>query len=152
MQDWSRKAGRFSLIGVAVCIAAVSLWTPLASNAIAARWFTWPNTLYLTPLPILTVCAAAYAWRTLEKGGELQPFLAAVALFALSFLGVAISLWPMIVPGSYTLWQAASPESTQVFLLAGTLVLLPVVLFYTAWSYWVFRGKVRGGSGYHGGF
>jgi cytochrome d ubiquinol oxidase subunit II len=71
-----------------------------------------------------------------------MPFLAAVLLFALSFLGITISLWPMIVPGHYTLWQAASPESTQAFLLIGTLGLLPLVLFYTAWSYWIFRGKV----------
>lgn len=80
---------------------------------------------------------------------DLQPFLASVLLFLLSFLGVAISLFPMIVPGHYTLWEAASPESTQAFLLVGTLVLLPVVLFYTGWSYWIFRGKVRGDLGYH---
>jgi len=62
--------------------------------------------------------------------------------------GVAISLWPMIVPGHFTLWEAASPESTQAFLLVGTLVLLPVILFYTGWSYWVFRGKVQQGEGH----
>ena len=69
--------------------------------------------------------------------------------FALALVGIAISLWPMIVPFHYTLWQAASSESTQAFLLIGTLFLLPIILMYTAWSYWVFRGKVRGDVGYH---
>jgi cytochrome d ubiquinol oxidase subunit II len=150
LQAWSRRAGRICLLGVAVCIALVSVWTPLASGAIAHRWFAWPNIAFLAPLPVATLGVGFYAWRALGRDGDLQPFLASVALFALSFLGVAISLWPMIVPGRYTLWQAASPPSTQAFLLVGTLVLLPVVLFYTAWSYWVFRGKVRQGTGYHG--
>jgi cytochrome d ubiquinol oxidase subunit II len=150
LQAWSRRAGRICLLGVAVCIALVSVWTPLASAAIAHRWFAWPNMAFLAPLPLATLAIGVYAWRALGRDGDLQPFLASVALFALSFLGVAISLWPMIVPGRYSLWQAASPPSTQAFLLVGTLVLLPVILFYTAWSYWVFRGKVREGTGYHG--
>jgi cytochrome d ubiquinol oxidase subunit II len=113
------------------------------------RWFGWPNTLILAPLPILSVLLALYTWRSLGRDDELKPFIASIGLFLLSFLGIAVSLWPMIVPGKYTLAEAASPESTQAFLLVGTLFLLPVVLFYTGWSYWVFRGKVRAGTGYH---
>ena len=79
---------------------------------------------------------------------KLTPFLGAIGFFLMSFIGIAISLWPMIVPYHYTLWQAASSASTQAFLLIGTLFLLPVILMYTAWSYWVFRGKVRGDVGY----
>ena len=149
LQAWSRRAGRVCLVGVSCCIAAVSLWTPLASTAIAQRWFGWPNTALLLPLPVASLAIGIYAWRALGRDGDWHAFAASIALFALSFLGVAISLWPMIVPGHFTLWEAASPESTQAFLLVGTLVLLPVVLFYTAWSYWVFRGKVRQGEGYH---
>ena len=149
LQAWSRRTGRICLAGTCLCIAAVSLWTPLASATVAERWFGWPNTALLLPLPLATAAVAFYAWRALGRDGDLQPFLAAVALFLLSFLGVAISLFPMIVPGHYTLWEAASPPSTQAFLLVGTLVLLPVVLFYTGWSYWIFRGKVRGDLGYH---
>ena len=149
LQAWSRRAGRACLAGTCFCIAAVSLWTPLASATIAARWFGWPNTALLLPLPLATAAVALYTWQALGRDGDLQPFLAAVSLFLLSFLGVAISLFPMIVPGHYTLWQAASSESTQAFLLVGTLVLLPVVLLYTGWSYWIFRGKVRGDLGYH---
>jgi cytochrome d ubiquinol oxidase subunit II len=149
LQAWSRRAGQVCLVGVLGSIAFVSLWTPFASAAIAERWLGWPNTLILAPLPIATLVLAAYAWRSIGRDDDLRPFLASIGLFLLSFLGVAISLWPMIVPGHYTLWQAASAESTQTFLLVGTLFLLPVVLFYTAWSYWVFRGKVREGVGYH---
>lgn len=143
LQTWCRRAGRNALIGVLVCIAIVSVWTPTASQAIAHRWFGWPNTMFLLPLPLATMALGYYLWHALGQDGAWQVFLAAVGLFALSFLGVAISLWPMIVPGHYTLWEAASPESTQMFLLVGTLVLLPVILFYTGWSYWIFRGKVR---------
>jgi len=85
----------------------------------------------------------------LRRRHELTPFLGAVALFLMSFVGLAISLWPMIVPYRYTLWQAASSPSTQAFLLIGTLFLLPIILMYTAWSYWVFRGKARATAGYH---
>jgi cytochrome d ubiquinol oxidase subunit II len=149
LQSWARKAGRISLAGVCAAIAGVSLWTPLANPAIMHRWFGWPNTLILAPLPILSVLLALYTWRSLGRDDELKPFIASIGLFLLSFIGIAVSLWPMIVPGKYTLAEAASPESTQAFLLVGTLFLLPVVLFYTAWSYWVFRGKVRAGIGYH---
>jgi len=150
LQAWSRRAGRVCLVAVAVCIAAVSLWTPLASGVIAQRWLAWPNVVLLLPLPIMTVAAGLYAWRALGREGAWQAFAASIVLFALSFLGIAISLWPMIVPGHFTLWQAASPEGTQAFLLVGTLVLLPVILFYTGWSYWVFRGKVQQGESHYG--
>jgi len=149
LQSWARKAGHISLVGVCVAIAIVSIWTPLASPAIMHRWFDWPNRLILAPLPVLTIGLAIYTWRSLGRDDELTPFLASVGLFLLSFLGIAVSLWPMIVPGKYTLMEAASPESTQAFLLVGTLFLLPVVLFYTGWSYWIFRSKVRTGTGYH---
>jgi cytochrome d ubiquinol oxidase subunit II len=151
LQAWSRRAGRICLAAVCGCIVIVSVWTPLASAAIAHRWFGWPNTALLAPLPLASVAVALYAWHALGRDGAWQGFAASIALFALSFLGVAISLWPMIVPGHFTLWDAASPPSTQAFLLVGTLVLLPVILFYTGWSYWVFRGKVRPGEVYHPG-
>src|SRR4029077_8683276 len=89
-----------------------------------------------------------FTWRALDSDAETAPFLGAVALFALSYAGIAISLFPMIVPYHFTLWEAASSPRTQAFLLMGTLFLLPVILMYSAWSYWVFRGKVRGTIGY----
>ena len=150
LQAWARRMGRLCLIGVLVAILTVSLWTPLANAAIAQRWFTWPNVLYLSPVPFVTALIAWLAWRSLAGwGGDALPFFAAIGLFLMSYFGIAISLWPMIVPPHYTLWQAAASESTQAFLLIGTLVLLPVILMYAGWSYWVFRGKMRSDIGYH---
>jgi len=149
LQDWARRAAAICLVAVLIAIAAVSIWTPLAHPEIAWRWFSWPNIASLSPVPIVTALIALGEWEALRRRHELTPFLGAVALFLMSFVGIAISLWPMIVPYRYTLWQAASSESTQAFLLIGTLFLLPIILMYTAWSYWVFRGKVQGTVGYH---
>jgi cytochrome d ubiquinol oxidase subunit II len=145
----ARRHGRIAFVGVLIAVAVVSIWTPLADPDIARRWFSWPNLIFLAPVPLITAIIALYVWRSLGRPSEAGPFLGAIALFLMSYLGIAISLWPMIVPHHYTLRQAASSESTQAFLLVGTLVLLPIILLYTAWSYWVFRGKVRADIGYH---
>jgi len=149
LQDWARRAGRVCLVAVIVAIAAVSIWTPVTHPEIAQRWFVWPDIAFLSPVPIATALIALWEWYALSHRNELSPFLAAIGLFLLSFVGMAISLWPFIVPYHYTLWQAASSSSTQAFLLIGTLFLLPVILMYTAWSYWVFRGKVNASAAYH---
>ena len=149
VQNAARRHGRICLIGVLVAIGIVSIWTPLASPAIFARWFCWPNMLFLAPVPIATAAVALVTWRALGSRAEILPFVGAIGLFVLSYVGIAISLYPMIVPHHFTLWEAASSERTQAFLLVGTLVLLPVILMYTGWSYWVFRGKVRADVGYH---
>ncbi len=149
LQQWARRAGRICLVTVLIAIVAVSIWTPLVNADIARRWFSWPNIAYLSPVPVITALIAIGEWYALDRRHELTPFLGAIGLFLMSFIGIAISLWPMIVPYRYTLWQAASSESTQAFLLIGTLFLLPIIQMYTAWSYWVFRGKVGAGTGYH---
>jgi hypothetical protein len=100
-------------------------------------------------VPIATAAAAWMTWRALGSRAEVLPFAGAILLFVLSYLGIAISLFPMIVPYHFTLSEAASSDRTQAFLLVGTLVLLPVILMYSGWSYWVFRGKVRADTGYH---
>jgi cytochrome d ubiquinol oxidase subunit II len=149
LQAWARQAGRICLIAVLAAILAVSIWTPVVNADIARRWFSWPNIGLLSPVPVITALIAVGEWLALGRRYELLPFVGAVGLFLMSFIGIAISLWPMIVPYHYTLWQAASSESTQAFLLIGTLFMLPIILMYSAWSYWVFRGKVREGAGYH---
>jgi len=121
----------------------------LTNAGIAQRWFSWPDVAFLSPVPIITALIGLWEWYALAHRQELAPFLGAIALFLMSFIGIAISIWPMIVPYHYTLWEAASSTSTQAFLLIGTLFLLPIILMYTAWSYWVFRGKVRATIGYH---
>jgi cytochrome d ubiquinol oxidase subunit II len=128
LQDWARRAAGICLIAVLAAIAGVSIWTPLAHPNIAQRWFSWPNIAFLSPVPIITALIALGEWEALRRRHELTPFLGAVALFLMSFVGIAISLWPMIVPYRYTLWEAASSASTQAFLLIGTLFLLPVIL------------------------
>jgi len=130
-----------------VFIALVSLWTPLLNARISARWFTLPNLFYLSPIPILVAATAFLLWRAIVKRREAQPFLLALALFLLGYAGLAISLWPFIVPPRITIWDAAAPSASQSFMLVGVVILIPVILAYTVYSYWVFRGKVRGG--YH---
>jgi cytochrome d ubiquinol oxidase subunit II len=119
------------------------------SESIATRWFAWPNIALLAPVPLVTAATAWLTWRTLASETHAAPFLGAIGLLTLSYIGIAVSLYPMIVPHHFTLWQAASSDRTQAFLLIGTLVLLPVILMYTGWSYWVFRGKVRSDIGYN---
>ena len=97
----------------------------------------------------MTPLVAIWLWRSLDRGRDVAPFFAAIGLFALCFLGLGISLWPNIVPHSVSLWDAAATPRSQAFLLVGTLFLLPIIIVYTGWSYYVFRGKVRADAGYH---
>jgi cytochrome d ubiquinol oxidase subunit II len=149
VQDAARRQGRICLVGVILAIVIVSIWTPFMNESIAARWFGWPNALFLAPVPLATVLVAWFTGRAFGSDAQVVPFLGAIGLFVLSYLGIAVSLYPMIVPHHFTLWQAASSDRTQAFVLVGALVLLPVILMYIGWSYWVFRGKVRGDLGYH---
>ncbi|HEV2562606.1 MAG TPA: cytochrome d ubiquinol oxidase subunit II [Rhizomicrobium sp.] len=149
LQNRMRRYGRICFAGTLLAVAAVSIITPLMDSDIAQRWFAWPDIAFLSPVPIVTAALAYLEWRALNNNSEIAPFVGAVGLFLMSYLGIAISLWPMIVPHHFTLWQAASSPETQIFLLLGTLFLLPVILVYTGWSYWVFRGKVRADIGYH---
>ena len=148
LQDRARRQGRVCLIGVLAAIGVVSVWTPIINPEIASRWFMFHNMVFLAPVPVATVVVAIVTWRALYGRAEVLPFVGAMGLFVLSFIGIAVSLYPMIVPHHFTLWEAASSDRTQAFLLVGTLVLLPVILMYTSWSYWVFRGKVRADIGY----
>ncbi len=150
LQSWARRCGRLAFLGVCAAVLVVSIWTPFMEADIRERWFSWPNIVFLAPVPIITLLIAWAEWRSLNRSGSnYGPFLGALGLFLMSYLGIAISLWPNIVPHRLSLWQAASAPSTQAFLLIGTLFLLPIILMYTGWSYWVFRGKVRADIGYH---
>jgi cytochrome bd ubiquinol oxidase subunit II len=137
------------LVAVLVFIGIVSIWTPFLDPDIAARWFGWPNIGYLSPVPLVTAAVAWWHWRALGRGAEVLPFVLTMVLFLLSFLGLGISLWPNLIPPDISIWEAAAPPETQSFVLIGTVILLPVVLGYTAVTYYVFRGKVRAGAGYH---
>lgn len=149
LQARARQQGRWCFILVLIAVGIVSLWTPLMDADIKARWFSWPNILYFSPVPLITLAIAYFEWKSLNNQSEAAPFIGAILLFLMSYLGIAISLFPMIIPHHFNLWQAASTPDTQAFLIMGTLFLLPIILMYSAWSYWVFRGKVRADIGYH---
>ena len=135
--------------GLVIAILVVSLWTPFLSPVIAERWFSWPNIAQLSPVPILVVLTAYGLFRSIARRSEYLPFLLTLGLFLLSYIGLLISLFPLIVPPSITIWDAAAPLASLSFLLVGTLVLLPIILGYTGYAYWIFRGKVRAEDSYH---
>jgi cytochrome d ubiquinol oxidase subunit II len=145
----ARAQAKALLVAVLVFMAVVSLWTPLAFERIATRWFSTPNIYFLWPVPLLTAFTALMAWRWLDQRREALPFLAAIVLFLLGYLGLVISTFPYLVPPTLTVWQTAAVPASQIFMLLGTLVLLPIILGYFAFVYWIFHGKVREGEGYH---
>jgi cytochrome d ubiquinol oxidase subunit II len=145
----ARSQAKVLLVAVLVFMAIVSVWTPLAFERIAIRWFSLPNFLFFWWVPVVTALVAFVAWQSIERGREAIPFLAAIALFLLGYLGLLISNFPYIVPPSLTIWQAASSPATQTFMLLGTLIMLPIILGYVVFVYWVFGGKLREGEGYH---
>ncbi|MDB5922424.1 MAG: appB [Betaproteobacteria bacterium] len=149
LHDWARAKARIALFGVLAFIVMVSVWTPLMHEHIARRWFSWPNMLWLSPVPAVTALLAIWLWRSLKRGNDVAPFIAAMGLFFMCYSGLAVSLFPYIVPHTITLWEAAGAPQAQAFLLIGTLFLIPIIFTYTGWSYWVFRGKVRGDASYH---
>jgi len=132
-----------------VGIVGVSIWSPFHHPSIAARWFSWPNIALLSPVPLLVAAFAWRAWRGLERREERSPFLCALGLFTLSFAGLGVSFYPVIVPFAVTIREAAAPPSSLAFLLVGASILLPIILAYTAYAYWVFRGKTDAAEGYH---
>jgi cytochrome d ubiquinol oxidase subunit II len=144
----TRRLARVLLPGLLAAIGAVSLATPFVEPQYFHRWFQVPGLFVTVPMPLLVAAAAWLGWRSLARGRDGAPFLWSLVLFGLSLAGLAISIWPDVVPGRITIWDAAAPHSSQSFMLVGALVLIPLILAYTGWSYWVFRGKV-GEHGYH---
>ena len=130
-------------------IIVISVWTPLADGRIAARWFSLPNLFWFSPVPLLVAACTWLLLRAVSSSAQVLPFLSALALMFIGYSGLGISLWPNIIPPSISIWEAAAPLQSQRFTLVGTLLIIPVILGYTVWTYYVFRGKVRQGDGYH---
>ena len=145
----ARRQAKALLLGLLAFAILVSLWTPYAHPRIAARWFTPFNLMLLWPLPVLTAICGYFAWKRLHGAHEFTPFALTIAIFVLCFLGLAVSNYPYLVPPDLTIWDTAAAPSSHVFVLIGVSFLLPTILFYTAFVYWTFRGKVRSDSGYH---
>ena len=145
MHDMARP---LALVLLAV-IGIVSLWTPIAYPQIAERWFSMPNLVWFMPVPILVLVTFYGLLRAVARNAHYTPFLLTLVLIFLGYSGLGISLWPNIIPPSISIWDAAAPPQSQGFMLVGTLFILPFILGYTYWSYYVFRGKVTHEDGYH---
>lgn len=148
VQTHARGLAVKSAIATLLLLGAVSLYTPMLDADYFERWFTMPGLLLTAPVPFLTALVAFALFRGLAAKRELLPFLMALALFALGMAGLGISMWPHVVPPALTIWDAAAPERSQLFMLVGVALTMPLIIAYTAWTYWVFRGKV-GHDGYH---
>jgi cytochrome d ubiquinol oxidase subunit II len=142
LEAWGRRWSARLLLAVLVLIAAISVWVTQLDNGIAARWFSLPNFYFLSQVPLATAVVGYLHWRTTHSQATAWPFLLTMALFTLGYAGLAISLWPNIVPHSIPYWEAAAAATSQRFLGVDAIIPLPAVLIYTAYSYYVFRGKV----------
>lgn len=142
LQEKMFKAAKILLLIVVVFLLMVSVWTPLTNPQIFVRWFSVPNIFYLALLPLMTAIVIMWNFYALHKRYEFLPFMLSIALFLFSYIGFCISSWPYIVPHVISIWDAAAAPSSLKFTLYGVAVLLPVLLGYTAYSYYVFRGKV----------
>ena len=137
------------LLALLAAIAVISIWTPLSHASIAHRWFTLPNLFWFLPVPVLVLLCAWGLLKAVKRHAHYTPFLLTLALIFLGFTGLGISIWPNIIPPSISIWEAASPPQSQGFMLVGGLLIIPVILCYTFWSYYVFRGKITPDEGYH---
>ena len=154
LEIWARRMAVRFLLATIVAMAIVSVWVPFLERQIETRWFSWPNIAFLAPIPLVTAYVAYRLFRDLEEGRHYRPFFLAIALFLLGYLGLGISLFPYIVPPNLTIWDTANTVNSQLFALVGFAIVLPMTFAYTAYSYYVFRGKVAdeisgGGYGYH---
>ncbi len=150
LQGKMRAAAKKLLLALLVVMGVISLWTPLSHGAIADRWFSMPNLLFFSPVPLLVIALSIWLWRCLgNEEVHRRPFLLTLGLIFLGFSGLGISIWPNIIPPDISFWQAAAPPQSQGFMLVGALLIIPIILVYTFWSYYVFRGKVQHGEGYH---
>ena len=129
-------------------MGAVSLYNIVLRTEYAERWLATPEIFYAMPVPVITGALALLLLRSLAKSGEAAPFACSLGLFLIGMAGLGITIFPDIVPPSITIWDAAAPERSQSFMLIGVAITMPLILAYTAWAYWVFRGKVDQ-DGYH---
>jgi cytochrome d ubiquinol oxidase subunit II len=140
---WYLGAATLGLIGL------ISLLTPFQDPIYFQRWFSLPGSLWTMIVPVGMLALVWSFFRGLNDLKDLQPFLSALGFFTVSFVGIGISFYPMMVPPSLSIWDVAAPDSSLAFALVGAVILLPIILGYTAYAYWVFRGKMDPAEGYH---
>lgn len=137
------------LLTLLIILIILSIWTPLLSTQIASRWFSLPNLYFFLPVPILVVILSILMFKAIQNEAHYAPFILTLGLIFLGYTGLGISIWPNIIPPNISIWHAAAPIQSQLFMLVGTLAIIPIILMYTMWSYFVFRGKVSEHEGYH---
>ncbi|KVS36333.1 ubiquinol oxidase subunit II [Burkholderia vietnamiensis] len=147
-QAHARKLALGLGIATLLAMAAVSIATPFLAYDYWRRWFAMPGVLLTAQVPLLVVVATVAFFWSLRRHAERLPFLMALVLFLLGFVGLAVSMYPYMVPRAVTIWEASAPPQSQAFMLAGAVIIIPAIITYTSWAYWVFRGKV-GDRGYH---
>jgi cytochrome d ubiquinol oxidase subunit II len=140
-QKWARRCARYVMLYVALFMGLVSLSMPVMNSAIKNLWFSLPNFFFLGTMPILSIVLFVWLWRDLRTAAEFRPFFLTLGIFLLNYIGIGVSTWPWLVPFKISLWDAAAAPESQSLLLVGTVVLLPCILAYTAFCFWVFRGK-----------
>ena len=148
VQERAYRLAFRAAIGTLVLMAAISLYNLFLFDEYRARWLEMPNILFASQVPLLTLIISYFLFRALRKRQELTPFLLSLVLFLLGMAGLGVTMWPFVVPETLTIWDTAAPERSQLFMLVGVAITLPLILAYTGWAYWVFRGKV-GAEGYH---
>jgi cytochrome d ubiquinol oxidase subunit II len=147
-QAHARKLAVRAAIATIALMGAVSLYNISLNAEYAAQWLTAPHVYFAAPVPIITAIIAVSLLRAITRDGNSKPFWLAIALFFLGMAGLGVTIWPYVVPPAITIWDAAAPERSQIFMLVGVALTMPLIIGYTIWAYWVFRGKVTD-EGYH---
>ena len=140
-QAWARKCAKYLLVFVAIFMGLVSLSMPFMNEGVKNLWFSWPNMLMLSPMPLLSAGMLVLLWRDIRAQREFRPFFLSQGLFLMNYIGLGISMWPWLVPFEITFRQAAAAPESQSLLLVGTVIMLPIILGYTGYLYYIFRGK-----------
>jgi cytochrome d ubiquinol oxidase subunit II len=146
------RAQHFAMTTAILTVGAMgvfSLWTPWLKPQYLDRWFGFPTLIFSVIVPVLVLACLWLIFKGLRDNQDWLPFVASLALFTLGFAGIGISFYPYMVPTALTIWDAAAPEASLKFLLVGAVVLVPIILLYTGYAYWVFRGKINPEEGYH---
>lgn len=149
LRDRAYSFARLFGVLTLVFMAIVSVWTPFLSPDIAERWVSFPQLLFVIPVPTFIIVLGCLLGWGVHKRVDRVPFFATIGLFGLCFAGLGIGVAPYIVPRAITIHEAAAPHASLLFMLVGAVILIPIILMYTAYSYWVFRGKIDPNAGYH---
>jgi len=145
--DKSIRWARFAWLPMGIALVTVSIATPLVSESIASKWFTVQNFIGLVPIPFTTIAAyLAVGWllkqnHIIKGGWEWLPMVGVIVICIMSSIGMAYSLFPYVVIDQMNIWEAAAEKNSLLIILAGVCVSVPLIVMYTGFVYYIFRGK-----------